>query len=119
MRKITMNLKRSACLLVCLAAAACSGADDVPVNPRSDPGALVACRDFLPLAEREDKNPLTNEQLRDAMGKVRERAVAANPASDVARLSEQLLQLAATDGSSRDRSDTFRQLTQACRQVVK
>ena len=117
---MTMNLKPAACVFVCLVAAACGGtADEVPVNPPADPGALIACREFLPLAEREDKGLLTNEQLREAMGKVRERAVAANPASDVARLSEQLLKITGTDGSQGDRREIFEQLTQACRQAVK
>ena len=117
---MTMNLRRSVCLVACLVAAGCGGgADEAPVNTRADPGALIACREFLQLAEREDKNLLTNEQLREGIGKVRERALAANPASEVVRLSEQLLKIASADGSKGNRRETFQQLKDACGQTVK
>src|SRR5262245_43645633 len=76
-------LARFQWVLLCVAAAGCGGAESVPANTRADPGALIACRDFLTLAEREDKDRLTNEQFRDGLRTVREKAFAANPASDV------------------------------------
>jgi hypothetical protein len=117
---MTTNLQRSVCLVFCLLAAGCGGgADEAPVNTQADPGALIACREFLQLAERQDKDLLTKEQLREGIGKVREHALAANPASEVARLSEQLLKIASGDDSKGDRSETFQQLKDACGQAVK
>ena len=115
-----MNLQRSVCLVACLMATGCGGSgDEAPVNTRADPGALIACREFLQLAERQDKDLLTNAQLREGMRKVRDQAVAANPASEVARLSEQLLKSASADGSKDNRDETFQQLKDACGQAVK
>ena len=108
---------RQCVFLLALAAAGCGG-DEAPVNTRADPGALIACREFLQLAEREDKELLTDQQLRDGIRKTREQAFAANPASDVARISEQLLEKLSADGDG-DRRETFQQLKDACRQAVK
>ena len=117
---MTVLARLQQCVLICVAAAGCGGgADTVPANTRADPGALIGCREFLPLAEREDKELLTNEQFRDGIRTVREKAFAANPASDVARLSEQLLKSASSDGSRTDRRETLQQLKTACGQVVK
>jgi len=105
---------------MCVLAAGCGGgADAVPANTRADPGALIACREFLSLAEREDKDLLTNEQFRDGLRTVREKAFAANPASDLTRLSEQLLKTVGSDGNGHDRGDTLEQLKAACGQAVK
>jgi hypothetical protein len=108
------------CVALCVLAAGCGGgADAVPANTRADPGALIACREFLPLAEREDKDLLTNEQLREGIRSVREKAMSANPASDVARISEQLLKTVNADGNRDDRRKTLQQLKAACGQTVK
>ena len=107
-------------VLLLAAAAGCGGgADSVPANTRADPGALVACREFLQLAEREDKDLLTNEQFGEGLRLVREKAVAANPASEVARLSEQLLKTVSADSSRDDRRERFQQLKAACGPAVK
>ena len=106
-------------VLMCVLAAGCGGADSVPANTRADPGALIACREFVALAEREDKDLLTNEQFRDGLSTVREKAFAANPASDIARLSDQLLKTVGSDGNGHDRRETLQQLKAACGQAVK
>ena len=108
------------CVAMCVLAAGCGGgADSVPANTKADPGALIACREFLPLAERENKDQVTNEQFREGIRSVREKAFAANPASDVARLSEQLLKTAGSDGSGGDRREALQELKAACSQTVK
>lgn len=108
------------CVLLCVLATGCGGgADAVPANTRGDPGALIACREFLPLAEREDKGQITNEQFSEGLRTVREKAFAANPASEVTRLSEQLLKTVSADGSGHDRRETLQQLKTACSQTVK
>jgi hypothetical protein len=115
-----MLTMRCAWVVALVVTCGCGGsAGDTPaVNAGADPGALVACKEFAPLAQRDEKEQLTNQQMLDGIRRVRDRAVAANPASDIARLSEQLVKTVSAGGSGDERRETFEQLKSACAQAA-